>query len=71
MNGLRAPGGVKVDVSWENGKWQAAISLGRTFPARRLDVFLPGRTALQPVELSPGESIVLSGGLSETGAAAP
>lgn len=63
MKGLRAPGGVKVDISWGNGEWRAAISLDRGFPARSLDIYVPGSSALRHVDLEPGGRINLLGSL--------
>ena len=63
MKGLRAPGGVCVDVSWEGGEWKASISLGGTFPARRLDVYSPGSSAPRRVDLKAGDRVDLSGRL--------
>ena len=61
MKGLRAPGGVKVDISWGNGEWQAAISLGRDFPARGIDVYTPGSPEPRRVDLKPGDVVRLFG----------
>jgi hypothetical protein len=59
MKGLRAPGGVKVDISWGNGEWQAAISLGRDFPARGIDVYTPDSPEPRRVDLKPGDVVRL------------
>jgi alpha-L-fucosidase 2 len=61
MKGLRAPGGVKVDISWGNGEWQAAISLDRDFPARGIDVYTPGSPEPRRVDLKPGDVVRLFG----------
>ena len=59
MKGLRAPGGVKVDISWGNREWQAAISLDRDFPARGIDVYVPGLPEPRRVDLKPGDTVRL------------
>ena len=52
--GLCAPGGVRVDLDWGNGRFRAAIALDPAFPARSVDVFAPGSAGPRHVSLAPG-----------------
>ena len=61
IKGLRAPGGVKVDISWGNGEWQSVVSLDGAFAARSLDVYMPASPELRRVALKPGDAVRLSG----------
>ena len=58
--GLRAPGGVRVDLDWEGASWRAALSLDLGFPPQSLDVYAPGETEPRPVALAPGASVELA-----------
>ena len=57
--GLRAPGGLRVDIDWGGGRFLAAIELDPGFPARGVDVFVPGEPAPRHVALEPGSRSVL------------
>lgn len=61
MKGLRAPGGVTVDISWADGAWQARIALEPSFPRRRLAIYSPGTASAREVALDPGRKIDFSG----------
>lgn len=61
MKGLRAPGGVTVDVSWADGRWRAEVSLAEGFCGRKIEIFAPASGSPLQVELSPGEEKVFSG----------
>ena len=52
--GLCAPGGLRVDLDWGDGRFRAAIGLDPAFPARSVDVFAPGSASPRHVELAPG-----------------
>lgn len=52
--GLCAPGGLRVDLDWGNGRFRAAIALDPAFPARTVDVFAPGSAGPRHVSLAPG-----------------
>ena len=52
--GLCAPGGVRVDLDWDGPTIRAALSLDAGFPARTVDVFLPGAFEPRRVALAPG-----------------
>ena len=60
--GLRAPGGLRVDLEWEAAavpaatglRWKAVVSLDPAFPARSVDVFAPGFPEPCRAELIPG-----------------
>ena len=71
--GLRAPGGVRVDLEWETAapagtagatgtqtRWTATISLDPDFPARSIDVYAPGESEPRRVNLVPGGSLPLT-----------
>ena len=71
--GLRAPGGVRVDIEWETAvpagtagatgtetRWTATISLDPDFPARSIDVYAPGESEPRRVDLVPGGSLTLT-----------
>ena len=57
--GLRAPGGVRVDVEWGDGRFRATLSLDAAFPARRVDVYAPGETEPRRVGLEPGRRVAI------------
>ena len=57
--GLRAPGGVRVDVEWDGPAVRATIALDAAFPARTLDVHVPGEAKPRRVALEPGRSLPL------------
>ena len=57
--GLCAPGGLRVDIDWGGGRFRAAIELDPGFPARSVDVFVPGEPAPRHVALEPGSRSVL------------
>lgn len=52
--GLCAPGGLRVDLDWGNGRFRAAIALDPAFPVRTVDVFAPGSAGPRHVSLAPG-----------------
>ena len=71
--GLRAPGGVRVDIEWETAvpagtagasgtqtRWTATISLDSDFPARSIDVYAPGESEPRRVNLVSGGSLPLT-----------
>ena len=71
--GLRAPGGVRVDIEWETAvpagtagasgtqtRWTATISLDSDFPARSIDVYAPGESEPRRVNLVSGGSLTLT-----------
>ena len=59
--GLCAPGGLRVDLDWGDGRFRAAIGLDPAFPARSVDVFAPGSADPRHVELAPGGTVRLPG----------
>ena len=61
MAGLRAPGGVRVDLAWNGGAWNATLALAPAFPARRVDVFAPGSAGPRHVTLEPGGRAEIDG----------
>ena len=65
--GLRAPGGVRVDVEWDGAGWKAELFLDPAFPARSVDVFAPGSAKPRRVELAPGGRFGLGGTLRAGG----
>ena len=71
--GLRAPGGVRVDLEWETTvpagtagatgtetRWTSTISLDPDFPARSIDVYAPGESEPRRVDFVPGGSLTLT-----------
>ena len=61
--GLRAPGGLRVDLEWGCGQWKATIALDPGFPSRNVDIFVPDRSAPRRFEGNPGGRIELAGAL--------
>ena len=61
VSGLRAPGGVRVDLEWNGGTWKAVISLDPAFPARNVDAFVPGKAEPERIPLAPGGRVELAG----------
>jgi alpha-L-fucosidase 2 len=59
--GLRAPGGVRVDVEWDGPAVRATLALDAAFPARSVDVHAPGAAEPRRVELAPGATAGISG----------
>ncbi len=52
--GLCAPGGLRVDLDWDETGVRATIALEPAFPARSVDVFAPGSAEPRHVSLAPG-----------------
>ena len=72
VSGLRAPGGVRVDLEWgpalpagtagaTGTRWSAVFTLDPAFPARSIDAFLPGKAAPERIVLAPGGRAELAG----------
>lgn len=61
--GLRAPGGLRVDLEWGDSGWGAELSLDPSSPPRSVDAFLPGRAAPERIALVPGGRAELSGSI--------
>ena len=57
--GLRAPGGVRADVEWGDGRFRATLSLDAALPARRIDVYAPGETEPRRVGLESGRRVAI------------
>ena len=55
-----APAGVRVDLAWNGGAWNATLALAPAFPARRVDVFAPGSAGPRHVTLEPGGRVSLA-----------
>ena len=56
---LRAPGGLSVSVEWDGPAVRATLALDAAFPARRVDVHVPGETEPRRIGLAPGRSLTL------------
>ncbi len=52
--GLRAPGGLRVDLDWDGAAVRATLSLDAAFPACERDVWLPGAAKPRRIALEPG-----------------
>ena len=61
--GLRAPGGLRVDIEWGDSGWRAELSLAPSFPPRNVDAFVPGKAAPERIVLAPGGRAELSGSI--------
>ena len=61
--GLRAPGGLRVDIEWGDSGWGAELSLDPSSPPRNVDAFVPGKAAPERIVLAPGGRAELSGSI--------
>ena len=61
--GLRAPGGLRVDIEWGDSGWGAELSLDPSPPPRNVDAFVPGKAAPERIVLAPGGRAELSGSI--------
>lgn len=59
--GLRAPGGLRVDLEWGDSGWGAELSLDPSSPPRSVDAFVPGKATPERIALVPGGRAELSG----------